>query len=319
MSPLPLIIDTDPGIDDAVALLMAFASPEFDILGITVVSGNVCLADTVENTLKVRELGRKPEIPVYAGCPRPLLREPVYGLFSGNQGLGGVDLPAPKGAVEPDHAVDFLVRILGEAAAGKRPKPVLCPIGPLTNIALALARAPGIAAGIERIVLMGGAFAELGNRSISAEFNMLVDPHAAQRVMECGVPMVIVPLDLTHKAIATFERIDAIRALGNPVAAAVADILTFWDRKDVERFRTRGGPLHDPIVFTYLVHPEWFGGREGVVAVEHCSELSMGHTVVDWWGQSGRVPNALVLTDIDSDAFFKDLCQRLVRYGEIEA
>ena len=178
----------------------------------------------------------------------PLLRDPVYGLFSGNQGLGGVELPAPKGAVEPEHAVDFLVRILGEAAAGKRPKPVLCPIGPLTNIALALARAPGIAGGIDRIVLMGGAFAELGNRSISAEFNMLVDPHAAQRVMECGVPMVIVPLDLTHKAIATFERIDAIRSLGNPIAAAVADILTFWDRKDVERFHTRGGPLHDPIV-----------------------------------------------------------------------
>ena len=316
MKPLPIIIDTDPGIDDAVALLQVFASPEFDVLGLTVVNGNVSLDHTLENTLRIRELAGRNDVPVYAGCAKPLLRDPVYGLFSGAGGLGDAALPAPTKPAEPEHAVEFLVRILKEAAAGSRPKPILCPIGPLTNIALALRHSPEIVEGIERIVIMGAAFSEYGNRSASAEFNMLVDPHAAQIVMDCGVLIEILPLDLTHQAIATLERIAAIRALGNPVAELVANLLTFWDRKDVERFKTRGGPLHDPTVFTYLLHPEWFKGRKGYVAVETASDMSMGHTIVDWWGQMKKDPNALVLTKIDADAFFADLCERLARYGD---
>ena len=316
MTRLPIIIDTDPGIDDAVALLMALTSPEFDVIGLGVVAGNVSFEHTLANTLNVLELAGRPDVPVYPGCTRPLLREPVYGLFSGAGGLGEAALPEPTLSAASEHAVNFLVRVLGEAAAGRRPKPTLCPIGPLTNIALAIAHSPEIVAGIDRIVLMGGAFAELGNRSISAEFNILVDPHAAQIVMNCGAPIVMLPLDLTHKAIATFGRIEAIRALNNPVAGVVADLLAFWDRKDVDRFQTRGGPLHDPAVFSYLLNPEWFSGREGFVAVETVSELSMGHTVVDWWGQTDQPPNALVLTDLDADAFFDDLCRRLARYGK---
>jgi len=313
MPRLPIIIDTDPGIDDAVAILLVLASPEFDLRGLSVVSGNVPLADTLRNTLQVCELAGRPDVPVFAGCDRPLLRAPVLGLFSGREGLGGVVLPPPAMAPQPVHAVDFLVASLGKAArAGE--KITLCALGPLTNVAVALAHSPGIAAGIERIVLMGGGFKELGNRSISAEFNMLVDPHAASIVFEAGIPITMLPLDVTHQALATPRRIEVLRGIDNPVARVVAEILTIWDRKDIDRFGELGGPLHDPLVFDYLLRPDHYSGRKARVWIEHTSELTMGQTVADWWGKTKETPNAEVITKVDAQAFFDLLGERLGRY-----
>ncbi len=313
MTGLPIIIDTDPGIDDAVAILLVLASPEFDLRGLTVVSGNVPLEDTLRNTLQVCELAGRPDVPVFAGCDRPLLRQPVRGLFSGREGLGGVVLPPPRLAPQPIHAVDFLVKSLLEAGrAGE--KITVCALGPLTNVALALAHSPGIAAGFERIVLMGGGFKELGNRSIAAEFNILVDPHAASMVYEAGIPITMLPLDLTHQALATPQRVEKIRAIDNPVAQVVADILTIWDRKDIDRFGELGGPLHDPLVFDYLLAPHRYSGRKARVWIEHTSELTMGQTVADWWGKTGEKPNAEVLTKVDAQGFFDLLGERLARY-----
>ncbi len=310
----PIIIDTDPGIDDAVALLLAFASPEFDIKGVTVVSGNVALEHTVRNTLQVCELADRRDVPVYPGCTRPMLRDPVYGLFSGQGGLGKTELPPPTMTVRETHAVDYLVAALTDAARAGEPV-TLCTLGPLTNVALALAHTPRIRDGIESIVMMAGAFRELGNRSISAEFNILVDPHAAHIVFEAGIPIVMLPLDVTHQAMATPARIDAIRAVGNPVTDVVADILTFWDRKDSKRFGGRGGPLHDPLVLDYLLAPEHYGSDEARVWVEHSSELLMGHTVADFWGKTGEKPNAKVVLKVDADAFFELLGRRLAKYA----
>jgi purine nucleosidase len=312
---LPIIIDTDPGIDDAVALLLAFASPEFDIKGVTVVSGNVALEHTVRNTLQVCELAGRRDVPVYAGCTRPLLRNPIYGLFSGQGGLGKTELPAPTMKVQETHAVDYLVAALADAARACK-RVTVCTLGPLTNLAVALAHTPQIKDGIERIVMMAGAFRELGNRSISAEFNILVDPHAAHIVFEAGIPITMLPLDVTHQAMATPARIDVIRSVGNSVTEIVADILTFWDRKDSKRFGGRGGPLHDPLVFDYLLAPDHYGSEEARVWVEHTSELVMGHTVADFWGKTGEKPNVQVVLKVDADAFFALLGTRLAAYAK---
>ena len=318
---IPVIIDTDPGIDDAVALLLALASPELDVLAITAVSGNVPLERTLANVLIVRERSGFTGVPVYAGCSRPLLRAPEYAACHGADGLGGMGgdgaAPLSRGA-EEEHAVRFLIRVLHEAARGERPRVTLCPLAPLTNIALALIQAPDIVNGIERIVLMGGAFAEQGNASPCAEFNILSDPHAAQVVFSCGAPLVIAPLDLTRKALATSERLAGIRAAGNPVAEFAADLLTAG--RDIGSLPGGGGvPLHDPAVFGWLLHPEYFSGREGYVAVECASERCMGYTMVDWFGQTGQPSNTLVLTDLDADAFFADLTERLRAYGRNDA
>ncbi len=314
MTALPVIIDTDPGIDDAVALMLALASPEFDVQGITVVSGNVALEHTVRNTLQVLELIGRADLPVYPGCVRPLLRDPVFGAFSGAKGLGKSEMAAPKTEPASVHAVDFLIRQTRDAAESKRPI-TLCTLGPLTNVALALAQSPEIRAGIARIVMMGGAFTALGNRSPAAEFNILVDPHAAHIVFESGIPITMLPLDVTHQALATPKRIEALRAVGNRVTDVVAALLTFWDRKDVDRFGEPGGPLHDPLVFGWLLKPDLFESRPARVWIEHTSELCMGHTVGDLWGKTGETPNAEVVTRVDAGGFFDLLNERLARYG----
>ena len=317
MKRIPVIIDTDPGIDDAVALLLALASPEFEVLGITTVSGNMPLERTLANALTVRERSGCMDVPVYAGCSRPLLRAPEYAACHGPDGLGtlgGHSAASFAHGAEDEHAVHFLIRVLREAARGERPKVTLCPLAPLTNIALALIQDPGIVDGIDRIVLMGGAFVEQGNASPCAEFNILADPHAAQVVFSCGVPLVIAPLDLTHKALVTPERLAAIRAVGNPVAGFAADLLAVCGENS-SRFGGRGVPLHDPTVFGWLLHPEHFSGKKGFVAVECVSERCMGYTMVDWFGQTGHPANALVLTGLNADAFFADLTERLRVYG----
>jgi purine nucleosidase len=314
MAAIPILIDTDPGVDDAVAILLALASPELEVRAITAVAGNVPLADTARNARKVCELAGRPDVAVHAGCRKPLLRSQIFGKYANGGGLAGDTLPAPAMPLRPQHAVDVLVSELGRAARGEGAKITVCTLGPLTNLAVALAHSPAIARGIEKIVVMGGAFAALGNRSIAAEFNMLADPHAARIVLASGAPIVLVPLDLTFQALATPPRLGAIRSLGNRVGEAVFKLLTHTDRSDVARFGVEGGPLHDPTVIGLLLRPDLYRGRPAFVDVECDSPLTLGHTVVDWQGRTGKAPNATVMTAIDSDGFFALLTERLGRF-----
>lgn len=306
-----IIIDTDPGQDDAVAILLALASPELEILGITAVAGNVPLALTEKNALKICELAGKPETPVYSGAIRPLMRPLVTAEHvHGKTGLDGPDLPEPEMKLRKQYAVDFIVETLMREESGTI---TLATLGPLTNIALALIREPRIAPRVNELVMMGGGFFEGGNITPAAEFNIHVDPHAADIVFRSGIPIVMMPLDVTHKALTSPARIAAFRGLGNRPGIAVAEMLGFSERFDKEKYAGEGGPLHDPCVIAYLLAPELFNGRECNVAIETISELTLGMTVVDWWGVTDRPKNALVMRDVEHKAFFAMLVQRIGR------
>jgi purine nucleosidase len=281
------------------------------VLGITAVAGNVPLALTTRNALILLELVGRQDVPVYAGAIRPMVRPLVTAEnVHGKTGLDGPDLPEPTMALAPGDAVDFIIRTLRE----RPPSTVtLCPLGPLTNIALALVRAPDIAERIAEIVLMGGGCFEGGNITPAAEFNMFVDPHAAEVVFKSGVPIVMMPLDATHQVLTTPPRIAAIRDLGNRSGLVVAQMLEFFERFDVAKYQSDGGPLHDPCVIAYLLRPNLFGGRHINIEIETRSELTMGMTVADWWGVSGRPANARFIREVDVDGFFALLCERLAR------
>ncbi len=312
MTPRKIIIDTDPGQDDAVAILLALASPEdLDVLGITCVAGNVPLTLTARNARIICELADKPGVPVYAGCDRPLGRALVTAEHvHGKTGLDGPELPEPKMPLQDQHAVDFIVETLRREDAGTV---TLCPLGPLTNIATAFQRAPDIVERVQEIVLMGGAYFEVGNITPAAEFNIYVDPEAADIVLKSGASIVVMPLDVTHKALVTAPRNAAFRALGTPVGIAVAQMTEFFERFDKEKYGSAGAPLHDPCVTAYLLAPELFSGRRVNVEVETHSELTMGMTVADWWGVTDRPANALFIGDLDADGFFALLTDRLGR------
>ncbi len=306
-----IIIDTDPGQDDAVAILLALASPELDVVGITAVAGNVPLHYTEKNTRKVCELAGRPDVKVYAGAVRPLIRPLVTAEHvHGKTGLDGPDLAEPKMQLQAQHGVDFIVETI---LANPQGDITLCPLGPLTNIALALIRAPQIAPKVREIVLMGGGFFEGGNITPAAEFNIYVDPHAAEIVFKSGIPIVMMPLDVTHKALTSRVRVDRFRAMKTQVGDATAELLDFFERFDEQKYGTDGGPLHDPCVIAYLLKPGLFKGRLCNVAIEAASELTMGMTVVDWWHVTGREPNATVMRDIDDDGFFELLTERIGR------
>lgn len=307
-----IIIDTDPGQDDAVAILLALASPEeIDVLGIVAVAGNVGLAQNAQNALKVVELSGRTEIPVYAGCARPLMRPLVTAEHvHGQTGLDGPDLPEPKKQLEAAHGVDFIIDTLMREPEGTV---TLCALGPLTNLAMALTKEPRIASRIQEIVLMGGAYFEVGNITPAAEFNIYVDPEAAATVFASGAPITMMPLDVTHQMLATTERLDAFRAIGNQAGDAVAAMLGFSERFDLKKYGWAGAPLHDPCVTAYLIKPEIFRGRKCNVEIETASELTRGMTVADYWHVTERPHNATFIRDGDSDAFYALLTERLAR------
>lgn len=309
--PRRIIIDTDPGQDDAVAILLALASPELEVVGITAVAGNVPLALTQVNVRKVCELAGKPQTRVYAGASQPLIRKLVTAEYvHGKTGLDGPTLPEPVMPLQEQHAVDFIIDTVMTSRPGEI---TLCPLGPLTNIAMAMTREPGLAARLREIVLMGGGFFEGGNTTPAAEFNIYVDPHAADIVFRSGAPIVMMPLDVTHKALTRRTRVERFRAMETRVGHATAELLDFFERFDEHKYGTDGGPLHDPCVIAWLLKPELFSGKECNVVVETASELTMGMTVVDWWGVTARPKNVLVMRDIDADGFFALLAERLAR------
>jgi purine nucleosidase len=312
MTARKIIIDTDPGQDDAVAILLALASPEdLDVVAITTVAGNVPLALTTRNALMMCELADRRDLSVYAGAIRPMVRELVTAEYvHGASGIDGAGLPEPTMKVADDHAVDAIIDIVMEAAPGEI---TLCPLGPLTNIGLALVRQPEIAERVREIVLMGGGFFEGGNRTPAAEFNIYVDPHAADVVFRSGIPITMMPLDVTHKALTSPERLAQFAAIDTPAGRAVHGMLDFFERFDIERYGAIGGPLHDPCVIAYLINPGLFGGKTVPVRIETGSELTMGMTVMDWWGATDDEPNATVMREVDADGFFALIAERVSR------
>lgn len=312
MPPRKIIIDTDPGQDDAVAILLALGSPEdIDLLGITTVAGNVPLALTQKNARITCEVAGRPEVKVFAGCDAPLERPLVTAEHvHGSTGLDGPDLFEPTMALQDQHGVEFIIDTLRAEAPGTV---TLCPLGPLTNIGAAFRKAPDIIDRVQEIILMGGAYFEVGNITPAAEFNIYVDPEAARNVLASGVKITMIPLDVTHKALTSRARVQAFRDLGSRVGNFTADMLDFFERFDVEKYGSEGGPLHDPCVIAYLIQPELFSGRHINVEIETASPLTLGMTVADWWGVTDRPANALFIGDVDADGFFALLTERLGR------
>lgn len=312
--PRKIIIDCDPGQDDAVALFLAMASrDELDLLGVTTVAGNVPLALTQRNARMMCDIAGRQDIPVFAGCERPMLLDPITAEYiHGATGIDGVEVFEPRTPLQDAHAVDFIIASL---LAADPASITLVPTGPMTNIATAIRREPRILAGIERIVSMGGAMRESGNRSPSAEFNVLVDPHAADIVYNCGVPVTAMGLDVTHQVLSTRERVARIGGLGNAVAAATAGMLGFFHRYDTRKYGSNGAPLHDPCTVAWLLRPELFETKLCNVSVETESELTMGHTAVDFWYVTDRPPNVEWAYGVDADGFYELLTERLARFG----
>jgi len=307
--PIPVIFDCDPGQDDAAALLLALASPELDVLGICTVGGNVPLALTTTNALKIVELADRRDVPVFSGCRSPLMRPLVTAEYvMGNDGLAGADLPVPTTQAQSRHAVDFIVDTLSGAGG-----PVaVATLGPLTNLALALVKAPGIRERIGQLVIMGGSM-HRGNIVPQAEYNFYVDPHAAHIVLNAGLRPVVIGLDVTHQVVNTVARIDRIAARGTRCASAVAKM--FMPHAVVQESLPPDskprGLMHDPCVTAFLVAPDMFEGRDVNLSIETHSEVTVGQSVVDWWGVTKRAPNARVLNAIDVDRFFDLVTERL--------
>jgi inosine-uridine nucleoside N-ribohydrolase len=307
-----IIIDTDPGQDDAIAILLALASPEeLDVLGIVAVGGNVGLAQNARNALKVVELSGRTEVPVYAGCERPMRRVLVTAEHvHGPTGLDGPELPEPTKKLEAKHGVDYIIDTLRSEEPGTV---TLCTLGPLTNIGMALVKAPDIAPRIREIVMMAGAYFEVGNITPAAEFNVYVDPEAADVVLRSGVPITMIPLDVTHGVLSYAHRIEGFSGIGNRAGQAVAEMIIFSQQFDLEKYGSEGAPLHDPCVIAWLLEPELFKGRKINVTIETASELTLGMTVADYWQITDRPRNVLYLRSADDAGFYRLLTERLAR------
>ncbi|MFQ2053371.1 pyrimidine-specific ribonucleoside hydrolase RihA [Aeromonas veronii] len=305
---LPVILDCDPGHDDAIALILALASPELDVLAVTTSAGNQTPDKTLNNALRILTLLGRDDIPVAAGAPKPLARELIIAdNVHGESGLDGPKLPDPAFAPQGMTGIELMARCLRESA-----EPVtLVPTGPLTNITLLLAAHPELKSKIARIVLMGGA-AGAGNWMPAAEFNIYVDPEAADMVFKSGIPITMCGLDVTHEAQVMDEDIERVRAITNPVAQCVAGLLDFFMiyHRD-PKWGFAGAPLHDPCTIAWLLNPALFHGVECRVDIETRGEHTVGMTVVDRYGLTGKPANALVLLGLDRPGFIDLLVTRL--------
>ena len=307
-----IIIDTDPGQDDAVAILLALASAEeLDILAVVTVAGNVSLAHTTDNARRVLELAGRTDVPLYAGCARPMRRRLVTAEHvHGPTGLEGPMLAAPTMPVQDLHGVQYLIEALRAAQPGSI---TLVTLGPVTNIGMALVEAPDIAPRISEIVSIMGTWSENGNITPAAAFNEYVDPEAADIVLTSGVPLTFVPMDVTHQCLSTPARLAALRATGGACATAAADMLAYSEAFDLTKYGWPGAPLHDPCAIAYLLKPDLFAGRKVNVVIETTGTYTTGMSVVDWWRVTDRPPNALFLREVDADAFYALLTERLAR------
>jgi purine nucleosidase len=309
--PRKIIIDTDPGQDDAVAILLALASPELLILGVIAVAGNVPLHHTLTNSGKILELAGRSDIPLYAGSSAPIQRtlttaEHVHG----ETGLDGPDLPLPTMPIQGQSGIDYLIDTIRAAQPGEI---TLVMLGPLTDLALALRKAPDIATRLQEIVIMGGAYFEGGNVTPSAEFNIYVDPEAADIVFKSGANLTMLPLDATHQVRSTPERIDRLANLPNRCGPYVAQMLQTAKVYDLAKYGWDGAPLHDPTTIAYLIQPDLFKSRKVNVRIETTSDLTLGATVVDWWQVTDQPPNTIFIREADGVGFYDLLTQRLAK------
>lgn len=308
-----LVIDTDPGADDVIALLFAMAAPErLNIQALTAVAGNVPLAKTSRNARLACEWAGRPDIPVYAGAQRPLQRAPIYAAnIHGKEGLTGVDVYEPAAPLAEGHAVDYLIRMLRAAPENSV---TLAMLGPQTNLALALEQAPDISRGLRELVLMAGAHFNGGNITPTAEFNVFADPHAAEAVLlKSGVPITMLPLDVTHKILTSEARIARLRGIGNRAGAIVADILDAYAPQEMKHYDMPGGPVHDATVTAYLLQPSLFKGKRIHVEIDSREGMGFGQTVADWYGSLHRAPNVNWIVDGDAQGFFDLLTAHIAR------
>lgn len=306
-----IILDCDPGHDDAVAILLALASPEVELLGLTVVGGNVPLAGTVLNTRKIVTLSGCDGVSIYAGCPQPMVRkivtaEHVHGETGLDSGSGTL-LAEPTVPVADQHAVNFIIDTVRSTAAREI---TLVATGPLTNVAIAFAMAPDIVERLDEVVIMGGVGYEPGNITPAAEFNVYVDPQAAAAVFDSGVKLTMFGLDVTHQMLITQPRLEQIASTGR-IGATVADLLDFFNRYDVSKYGWEGAPLHDPCTIAYLINPDLFEGRPMHVVVDMAEGPSLGCTVTDWFGVTEQEPNAKVITGGEAGGFFNLIVERI--------
>ncbi|MCU1406703.1 MAG: nucleoside hydrolase [Glaciihabitans sp.] len=306
------LIITDPGQEQAVALMAILASPkEFDVLGIVAGAGNTTLDHTVRNILQVVELTGRTGIPVFRGCPRPLVRPLVTAAHvHGATGMDGYDLPAPAQAAEEEPGVAAIIRLLRAADPGAVTILQMCN---MTTLAVALIEAPDIAGHIREVVMMAGAYFEVGNITPTAEFNIYVDPHAAAVVLESGIPLTMLPLDVTHQLRNTRERLDRFSALGNHCGEVVDALLSFSETFDLGKYGWDGAPLHGPVVPLYCLYPELFSGRLINARVETGSELTMGMLAADWWQITDLPRNVNYIKDVQVDAFYDALLELIAR------
>jgi inosine-uridine nucleoside N-ribohydrolase len=310
MTPTPIILDCDPGHDDAIALLLAVASPEVELIGVTTVAGNQTLDKTTNNALRVLEFAGRDDIPVYAGADRPFIRpQDVAAHVHGESGLDGPDLPQPKQSAQPEHAVDYLARTIRE----REGKVTLVPTGPLTNIGLLFALHPDALP--ERIILMGGAIGE-GNRTPAAEFNIWADPEAAQRVFLAGLDTTMVGLDVTHRALIKDEHTERMRDAGK-VGNMVAELMDFYARFHKSRYPDLdGSPMHDPVCVAHVIDPALMTVLDAYIDVDCSGGPSWGRTNVDWRKREHSPPaNAKVGVDIDGDRFAELIVERISTLG----
>ena len=299
-----IILDCDPGQDDAVALALAMAAKdEIDLLGVTTVAGNVPLNLTQRNARIMCDICHRTDIKVYAGAEKPMVQPLVTAEHvHGKSGLDGIVIYEPTTPLEEKHAVDFIIET---CLAADNNSIFLVTTGPLTNIGLAIERAPDILSKIKEIILMGGALREGGNITPSAEFNIYVDPEAAQIVLRCGCPIVMMSLDVTHQVLTTRKRVDAIRNLDSTVGEPIASLIEFYERYDEEKYHLDGAPLHDPCTIAYLIKPDLFSLKEVNVEVETEGDFTRGATVVDYWDVTERTPNVQWAHSVDDEGFFK--------------
>ncbi|EPJ87602.1 inosine/uridine-preferring nucleoside hydrolase [Pseudomonas sp. CFII64] len=307
-----LIIDTDPGADDVVALLLALASPEeLNVLAITTVAGNVRIDKTSRNARLAREWAGREEVPVYAGASKPLVRTPIYAEnIHGQEGLPGVAVHEPKQGLAQGNAVEYLIETLTKA---KPHSITVAMLGPQTNLALALVQSPEITQGIKEVVVMGGAHFNGGNITPVAEFNLFADPHAAQVVLASGVKLTYLPLDVTHRILTSEPRLAQIAALNNQAGKLVGDILNEYVKADMIHYGLPGGPVHDASVIAWLLKPELFTGKQINVAVDSREGIGFGQTVADWYDTLGHDKNVFWIENGDAQGFFDLLTSRLAR------
>lgn len=310
MKRIPVILDGDPGHDDAIAWMMAVASPQFDIKAVVSVSGNVFIEKTTYNSLRILTLLGRTDIPVARGASRPITELPFDApSVHGESGLDGPALPEPAQQLSALSGVELMAQVLRESDE----KVTIVSTGPLTNVALLYNLYPELKSKIERVSLMGGGIL-MGNWTPAAEFNILVDPEAAKIVFDGGVPIIMAPVDVTEKALikpADFER---IRALGNDVSKIVAEWLDFFYRFHLTMGYS-GAPMHDPCAVAVLLRPEIFTSREMYVDIELSGEYCRGATVGDGFGKSGKQPNATVLLDVDREALVDMIVECAASYG----